>query len=154
MPKPFMLGVEIEEVALGNVLRKLNGMPGVVNIHMDFKGVKPNGHAKTNGAGLHGTRRGRPPGTGRVFTTTGREDILEMLASAPGKQMELGAMKDRFAQKGRSPGSINSLMHVLQKDGMITRKGDGIWSLSKKGVDQAKRAKKKPPPAKSGDAPA
>jgi DNA-binding PadR family transcriptional regulator len=36
MPKTFPIRLEVEEIALGSVLRKLNDMPGVVDLHLDL----------------------------------------------------------------------------------------------------------------------
>ena len=36
MPKPFPILIEVEEVALGKVMRSLHTMPGVIKIYMDM----------------------------------------------------------------------------------------------------------------------
>ena len=36
MPKTFPIKLEVEEIALGTVLRKLHDMPGIVDLHLDL----------------------------------------------------------------------------------------------------------------------
>ncbi|MGY3615630.1 hypothetical protein [Bradyrhizobium sp. USDA 10063] len=36
MPKTFPIRLEVEEIALGTVLRKLHDMPGIVDLHLDL----------------------------------------------------------------------------------------------------------------------
>jgi hypothetical protein len=36
MPKTFPIMIEVEEIALGPVLRKLNEMPGIAKLHLDL----------------------------------------------------------------------------------------------------------------------
>jgi len=52
MPKPMMLTINVEEIALGKVFRTLDGMPGVVSINFHGSGPKPrsNGAQRKGGA--------------------------------------------------------------------------------------------------------
>ena len=36
MPKTFPIKIEVEEIALGTVLRRLNEMPGIAKLHLDL----------------------------------------------------------------------------------------------------------------------
>ncbi len=36
MPKTFSIMIEVEEIALGPVLRRLNDMPGIAKLHLDL----------------------------------------------------------------------------------------------------------------------
>ena len=36
MPKTFPIMIEVEEIALGPVLRRLNDMPGIAKLHLDL----------------------------------------------------------------------------------------------------------------------
>lgn len=145
MPKPFMLGVEIEEVALGKVLRTLNGMPGVVALHMDFTGkTKPNGGAAAaNGHDGDRPRRGRPPGQPRkVFPITGIDEMLGLFKKK--KKLSAQGMRDAFAAAGRSPGSTASILHGLLTTGVLARSGIGEYALTKKGRDKVRYLKSPP----------
>jgi hypothetical protein len=127
MPKPFLIGIEVEEVALGLVMRKLNSLPGVVKLHMDLDLIGPK--AKPNGTDPHGKRRGRPPGRPhRTFDMTGEQAIIAMLK---GKTMSIGEMKDVFAAQGRAPGSVNSCLFKVQKQGAVVRTGPNAYALAK-----------------------
>jgi len=41
LPKTFPIMIEVEEIALGPVLRKLNEMPGIAKLHLDLSGGRP-----------------------------------------------------------------------------------------------------------------
>jgi len=144
MPKPFLIGIEVEEVALGLVMRKLNSLPGVVKLHMDLDLIGPK--AKPNGTDPHGKRRGRPPGRPhRTFDMTGEQAIIAMLK---GKTMSIGEMKDVFAAQGRAPGSVNSCLFKVQKQGAVVRTAPNTYALAKsKSKPKPKtKAKNKPKP--------
>jgi hypothetical protein len=59
MPKTFPIMIEVEEIALGPVLRKLNEMPGIAKLHLDLghggvggmPAAPPKRMARTNGDG-------------------------------------------------------------------------------------------------------
>lgn len=118
MPKPFLLGIEVEEIALGTIMRKLNAMPGVVKLHMDFRPGKP--AAKPNGAGRHKNQ----------FEDTGEAAILKMLKG--GKTLRHQELRQKFAEAGRSPKSVNSLVHNMKTEGLLIGGGKQGWKLSGK----------------------
>ena len=117
MPKPFVIGVEVEEVALGQVLRRLNSMPGIVALHMDFDS-KP----KPNGKG--GNRRGR-------FEQSGHDALLEILKRQD-TAMTMAEMRHAFKALGRAGSSLSSVHHSLRKGGLLISAGRGKWKLSAK----------------------
>ena len=116
MPKPFVLGVEIEEGSLGKVMRRINALPGVVNIIMNFdarpKAAKPNGS-------------GQPRGT---YETTGQEALAAILNGKP--PMTTRQLRDAFEAQGRSPASIASVLHNMKTNGEIKMVDDG-YTLTK-----------------------
>jgi len=116
MPKPFVLGVEIEEGSLGKVMRRINALPGVVNIIMNFdarpKAAKPNGS-------------GKPRGT---YETTGQEALAAILNGKP--PMTTRQLRDAFEAQGRSPASIASVLHNMKTNGEIKMVDDG-YTLTK-----------------------
>ena len=64
-----MIGVEIEEVAFGAVMRKIDALPGVVKIHLNLNKDKNGPAAKPNGTG----------NTRGSFDTTGKEALGALL---------------------------------------------------------------------------
>jgi hypothetical protein len=127
MPKPFLIGIEVEEVAFGAVVRKLNALDGVVRLHLDFDADKKK-MGKGNG---HSGAVRKDYGT-----TTGNDVVLKTLyaAKGPTPAREIGGA---FAAAGRSPKSINSVLHSMQKDGDIQRHPDGGgFVLTKKARDR------------------
>jgi len=108
MPRPFVLGVEIEEGSLGRVMRRINALPGVVTIHMDFdakKARKPNGHNPDR----------KPPSR---FDVPGEVAIASILNGKP--PMTSKQLADAFAAQGRSPKSISSCLHKMRIGGQIS----------------------------------
>lgn len=119
MPKPFLIGLEIEERFFGSVMRRLGSLDGVAKIHwnMDKEKVgKPNGHHPDR------KRAGR-------FDIPGEEAIAHILHGKP--PMTASQLADAFAAQGRSPKSISSCLHKMRTNGDITSGPDG-YSLTKK----------------------
>jgi hypothetical protein len=134
MPKPFVLGVEIEEGSLGKVMRRINALPGVVNIIMNFD-ARPKAAAKPNGSG-------QPRGT---FEATGQQALAAILNGKP--PMTTRQLRDAFEAQGRSPASIASVLHNMKTNGEIKMVDDG-YTLTKVMRDRlrhrvANKAKKK-----------
>jgi hypothetical protein len=122
----------VERVALGDVMAKLNSMPGVADFHVDFDrkqtaSGKPNGHAPGR----------KPPGR---FELSGEQAILHALHGKP--PMTAPQLADAFSAQGRSPKSISSCLHKLRTDGLISSTSDG-YSLTKKARDRMRNKKKK-----------
>lgn len=127
MPKPFLLGIEVEEIALGKIMRVLNKMPGVVKLHMDFN--KPNG-AHSPAA----------PKFKKKFDMTASEFILTLLDK---DQMRSADMKDHFSDVGRQPSSVASSLSDAYKAQLVKKNAEGVWSLTKKGHDKMRYLKNK-----------
>ena len=118
MPK-ISFGVDVEEAAFGKIIRKLNAMPGVMAIHMDF-GSKPKQPHGNNGPRAPYKRFSEP---GYVFLTK---------ALRGGKAMTATQMKELFGSNGRSPGSYASAHHNARRGGLITKgKVPGTWTAAK-----------------------
>ena len=73
MPKLFPIHIEVEEAFVGQVIRRLNAMPGVAKFNFDMM-AKRIARAATNG---DGTPR---KNTGMRFEKTGQEFITGLLA--------------------------------------------------------------------------
>lgn len=118
MPKPFTIGVEIEEFAVIAVVRKINKLKGVIKLHMDL-----DKETKTNGTG-------KPRGN---YEGSGQEAMAGILHGKP--PMTTGQLKGAFKELGRSPASIASVLHTMQANGEIKRTGDG-YTLTPKMRDR------------------
>ena len=128
MPKPFMIGVEIEEVAFGAVMRKIDALPGVVKIHLNLNKDKNGPAAKPNGTG----------NTRGSFDTTGKEALGALLFKT--SPLTASQLKQAFVAEGRSPASISSVLHSMKTDGDIKLTDQG-YVLSKKMRDRLRHRK-------------
>jgi hypothetical protein len=135
MPKPFLIGVEIEERAFGAAMRRIDALPGVIRIHLKFSKEKIGG--KPNGRAQNGDRK--PPGR---FDIPGEEAIAKILHGK--SPMTASQLADAFATQGRSPKSISSCIHKMRTNGEIISGPEG-YTLTKKMRDRlrSKKAKKK-----------
>lgn len=132
MPKPYLIGIEVEEIALGSVMRKLHAIPGIAAIHFDFD-KKPHASSQTSDSpehpkpakakanGANGASKTRP-----TFSETGQEALLKLLKG--GKPKSLQALRDGFAEMGRAPVSVNYVLHALQKDKSVHRVGPSLYA--------------------------
>lgn len=129
MPKPFLLGVEIEEMLVGPVMRAIKRLDGVVGV-IDLDTQKKSGDAmpRANGAGVpRGPYKQRkPPGD---FTETGEETVAKALHGKP--PMTAKQLKDVFISQRRSPSSINSVLHKMKNQNEIQISPDGGYTLTK-----------------------
>jgi hypothetical protein len=129
MPKPFIVGIEIEEIALGSVMRRLHAMEGIVSIHLDFE-KKPNGEARPRARPRSDgqAEASKPREDSKAFEETGYDAVLRILK---GKPKSLGEIRDAFSALGRSPSSVNSLVYHLQKDKKAFRIAPNLYSRRK-----------------------
>lgn len=126
MPKPFLVGLEIEETSFGTVMRKLDGLPGVVKIHWNMDRDKA-ARGKPNGSSQPRAARG-------VYEGTGTELVERALfAKAPQTNAQL---REYFIAEKRSGHSVNSILHNMKKAGEVTANADGAYSLTKKARDR------------------
>jgi hypothetical protein len=77
MAKTFSVRLEIEEVALGTVLRKLHDMPGIAKLDLDF------------GEGGKGAGREKLQQQAAVLNTPPVEAVLKALANGPLRSRDL-----------------------------------------------------------------
>jgi hypothetical protein len=131
MPKLFSISIEVEEIAVGRVMRQLHHMEGVAKLNLDMGDTKP----KPNGSKKPHTNLGR---TKKVFEITGRDFFLKVLQK--GKPLTTAAMRQAFADDGRSPQSANSITHTLKQEGLIQATEDG-YILTKKMKDRLRHRK-------------
>ena len=131
MPKPFMLTIEIEEIAVGPVIRRLTNMPGIVALHMDLDKL----NAKPGGGGFKKNGEARKPYTPRAPRPIGtmRADMLALLKS--GKPMESKAIHAALNPSGgdKQKTSVRNTIYNAKRDGFIKQAGDGKMALAEKG---------------------
>jgi hypothetical protein len=132
MPKPFFIGVEIEETKFGAVIRRLNALEGITKIHFNMDRDKVGG-SKPNGS-RHSPNRKAP---GR-FDIPGEQAILQLLYGKP--PMTSQQLADAFEVQGRSPKSISSCLHKLRSNGDLSSGPQG-YSLTKKSRDRLRSRK-------------
>lgn len=118
MPKLFSIQIEVEEVALGTVMRKLNQMPGVAKLNLDMGDPE---HA-SNGAGNGKKKRQKYAKSGAEF--------LEGIFLRLKKPVHSGYINEAFEKAGRgksASGAINS----LKTAGLIASGPDGYFATAK-----------------------
>lgn len=118
MPKTFPILIDVEEIAVGRIMRVLNKMPGVAKLHLDMANEKP---AKANGST-------RPPH--KKFPNKAEEDIIDALFARG--QMTTANMKELFIEKGRQPQSVGSGLTTAKNNGDVKKADSGEgWVLTK-----------------------
>jgi len=122
MPKLFEISVQVEEIALGKVMHLLHRTPGVANVALQLGDTKPH-----KGNGVHKPKK--------VFDQTGNDFVMGLLAKGP---MTRQAIAQAFHKAGRSPNSINSIMHEAKINGLMFIKGKD-WSLTAKGKNKLEK---------------
>jgi hypothetical protein len=121
MAKPYMLGVEVEEPALGKVMRKINALPGVINLHMDFKPAakKAGGDKRALNGGAHRSK----------YEEHGDVVLMRLFGGRRDKKVTVQDMRDYFEKLGRSPSSVHNLSFRMHRAGAIKKVGKGTYTL-------------------------
>jgi DNA-binding PadR family transcriptional regulator len=127
MAKLFPIGIEVEEVAVGRVLRILNGTPGVAKLHLNLMNetVAPKEDAVAQEI-ANVLPPARPPRQGSM-----KMIIAKVLAVAPCHNKVL---KEALKRNGFSESSLPSQMLQMRLDGFVKKVGVGTWRLTEKGV--------------------
>lgn len=141
MPKPFSLLVTVEEIALGPVMARLQGIPGILSVDMVPRASKgaTNGHANGHANG-HDNGEDKKPhaNSGKkrpVFEITGADFLIKTLMKGPINGPKL---KAAFEKAGRSPDSASSLVYNATQNGLVNNPGGTGYRLTKKGRDKAR----------------
>jgi hypothetical protein len=126
MPKTFPIRLDVEEIALGTVLRKLNEMPGIVNLHLDL------GHG---GQGSGRKQLEQHAAVAHVQNGSREPLAIKMLMQGPKHIREISAVLG--GAKSRAYGLTNT----MSKKGLVERgEGAGMWQLTKKAMAQLGKA--------------
>jgi len=134
MPKTFPIRLEVEEIALGTVLRKLNEMPGIVRLHLDLD------------RGGEGVGRKQLEEAAKTVRSEGsaEERVLKMLVDGPKHVGELSRVLG--GAKSRAYGAV----HQLRKKGLAEAgEGKGMHQLTKAARAQLGLVKALPAPSPS-----
>jgi hypothetical protein len=121
VPKTFPILIEVEEIAVGKVMRLLNKTAGVAKLHLN---LEQQSH-KSNGVSA--------PRTRGKFEISGRAAVGDLLYDK--SPQRTAALRDAFAAQGRSPASINSVLNAMLQDKEISQGADG-YALTKKMRDR------------------
>ncbi|UGY24690.1 hypothetical protein HU675_0045160 [Bradyrhizobium septentrionale] len=114
MPKTFPIRLEVEEIALGPVLRKLNDMPGIVDLHLDL------GHGG-QGAGRkqleEAAAKARNGESAEELTVKllleGPKHISEISAALGGNKTRAYGAVHQLRKKGLAEAGANKGVHQL-----------------------------------------
>ena len=129
MAKTFPIIIEVEEIALGPVLRKLNEMPGIAKLHLDLgRGGEGAGKEKLASAAAQQTPKGR------------RETLIKLLLDGPKTTTELAAAM------GEPKDRIQNLLYIMRKEGLTGSAGNAMHQLAAKAAAHLGKAKALPAP--------
>lgn len=143
MPKTFPIHLEVEEIALGTVLRKLNDMPGIAKIDLNL------GHG---GQGT-GKQKLQQVAAARRSGGNNTEVIIKLMMSGP------KSIKEFMEALGGKKASFYTALSKLKAQGISESAGTGVYRLTPTAAaqfDAAQIAAKTPalpaPQAKHGPA--
>jgi len=149
MPKLFPISLEVEEVAVGRVLRTLNSMAGIVRLHLNLtpdgpdKSIKQLGHDQNDNEDTpHGPALSP---TGVKWRTDGRinsrgvsvsknaayRTIAEVLIRTPAHYKILQAALQRMGII--HPQAIHGHLHRMHILKLVKRTAPGTYRLTEKG---------------------
>ena len=111
VPKPATFEVDVEEVAVGRVMRILHNTPGVLDVRWDMGSPK---HINGGEYKEHATK-GKPR---KSYSVKGPDLVAQILFKA-GEPMGSGELRQAFEKAGRSPQSIASPLHMLKTQGLV-----------------------------------
>src|SRR5215471_6640412 len=129
MPRFHKISIDVEEVAVGAVMRLLHNIDGIVNIHYSMDDIGYKQTKKPNGEGRPHGSKGKPR---RGYKESGQDVITKLLSkSAP---LRTSQLRQAFADAGRG-NSIASVIHTMRNDGLVETTPAG-YVLTKKMKDR------------------
>jgi len=117
MPKTFPIRLEVEEIALGAVLRKLNDMPGIAKLHLDLdRGGEGAGRKQleAHAAETHKDRGSRQAMVIKLLME-GPKHISEISKLLGGKPSRAYGIVTQLRRAGLTEAAPGSAMHQLTK---------------------------------------
>lgn len=127
MAKLFPIGIEVEEVAVGRVLRVLNNTPGVAKMHLNMLNEAP---ATEEIEAVSEVRQVLPP-VRRAKENSSQMVVAQVLKLTPAHNTIL---KEALVRSGFSATSLPSLITKMRERGYVKRVGVGTWRITDKGV--------------------
>lgn len=129
----FPIMIEVEESAVGPVLRILNKTPGVAHFHLNLDKVRAaRGHKtlkKTNGT----TRP--PPQDHDDGRPKPRQIIIAELLSGP---KNLDHLRKKLNERGHDENSLSNFLYALKQAGLTESAGTGLHKLSERALAELK----------------
>ena len=135
MPRFHKIHLDVEEVAVGPVMRLLHTTPGVVNIHYDVDEIGYKQIKKPNGAAPHGNAGKRR--RSRHYGIKGSELILQLLSK--NETLRTSQLEDAFVKAGRGRG-VASAVYELKSAGLVETTPAG-YVLTRKAKDRLRHRK-------------
>jgi DNA-binding PadR family transcriptional regulator len=137
MPKTFPVHLEIEEIALGTVLRKLNEMPGIAELKLDL------------GQGGMGAGRKQLEDAAKQSRGNNEQVIVKMLLKGPQTLVNI------TREIGGKKSSAYTVLSKLKKQGLVERAGEekGTYQLTLQAKAQLGGTLALPAPEKSAKTP-
>lgn len=135
MTEPFPIIIDVDEPHLGSVLRQLDGMQGVITIHLRMGKNNPTqplpgplpSLAKTIQRQLMATRRPREE----------RTELRTVLAHALGRgALSLQILKEVMKRNGFASNSASASLTKMIEDGHVKRVGAGVYRLTARGAQK------------------
>ncbi|MBR0753526.1 hypothetical protein JQ604_15160 [Bradyrhizobium jicamae] len=117
MPKTFPIMIEVEEIALGPVLRRLNEMPGIAKLHLDL-GQGGQGAGKKQlerQAAAHRASNGDGQQAAVKLLMSGPKHINEIAHAVGGKKTRAYGIMTQLRKQGLAEPAQGRAMHQLTK---------------------------------------
>ncbi len=124
----FPIMLEVEETAVGAVLRLVKDYPGIAKVHLDLDNVgkKPGKRIGENGTVRASHNPDAPPAKSVIITE---------LSSGP---KNLQHLRTTYAELGGRAGSVSSALYDLQKKGVTESAGVGLHRLTPEAMEEMK----------------
>jgi len=129
MAKLFPIGIEVEEVAVGSVLRILNKTPGVAKLHLNLLNEAASTVDNTVTEDVAEVRNTLPP-VRQAKDGSSQMIVAQILRTAP---VHNEILREALKRQGYSAASLASLITKMRENGFVKRVGVGIWKLTDKG---------------------
>ncbi|WLA75037.1 helix-turn-helix domain-containing protein [Bradyrhizobium diazoefficiens] len=128
MLKTFPIMIEVEEVALGPVLRRLNDMPGIAKLHLDL------GHS---GAARADEKKVARPSGGGGRDGNGETVLAKAVAGLMRGQKTVAELS---AEIGGPKTRVYGAIHQLKGKGLVEMVDKGTYKLTDKALAELKAA--------------
>lgn len=129
MPRFHRVVIDVEEVAVGAVMRELHNMRGVVNIHYDMQSIS----YKANKQLKNGADR-----KARIQHEVTTQQLVNTLLLKTNKPITSKEAIKRLAPHQRTPSAIYTAFGILRTNGYATGSMDKGYVLTAKGREHLK----------------